>query len=817
MPNSSGEPASMPRNAIGRIQSETGSISVVRLGDFMCQSNAGGQSYAGDYLYQGDVIETGADSSVEISFNDGTTFTLSADARLVLDELVCGSDGTVHSALFTLARGAFAFSADRLSAAGYLRIDTPIASLRGWHRGTGIVTLSLAALAFSLLRDARDAQAFSTDDDTITLKDSEYGTFEIVTKSGTVIVADDPGLTYLVDEDGSVARIPNSSARMEELQLAQQAVLGTYSRGVQGPSGSNSPLDFQETPDSALPLIPINFQPLDPIPERIEPVFPLHVDVMLQFPGPPPDPPAPAPPVIRAFTFDSGIDGDRITNNNALVLIGTAEPGTVVTIFDDGMRLGSSTTDGTGNWSFDTGPLADGEHAFSAAAGAPSTQPATARSAFAAFAIAPESNTGPASAPYIVIIDTTPPKAPVITAFAEHSGGPTQDTAPTLTITAEAGSTVHIYRNDLLIGTATETAIAGVFSFTSEELEDGRYTFAATATDIANNTSALSCEFKIEIDGTAPLAPVIKLAHKCDCPEDNLTEDVTPTLMIAAEAGSTVHVYRDGMLFGTATETGKDGLFTFTAEELADGSYSFTTATDKAGNTSPLSTEFAIAIITSDPNDFDSLPVGDCLAVDPDGTVHGTSGSDTIRFKDYECESGRTIYAGAGHDKIDGTDQNDTIYGGSGNDRINGNCGDDTIFGGFGADAIYGANGNDMIVGGYGSDFLSGGKGHDTFVFLSVIDSPPCQPDTISDFESRCDRIDLSAIDANADQAEDQAFNFIGETGAYTVIENSVSWYYDFRTDKTYVLADTDGDAATAEFEIALAGRVSLNQDNFVL
>ena len=809
---SSDEFASAPRNAIGRIQLATGSLTTARRHQHICQGTSG------DLLYQGDIIETGVDSSVEISFNDGTIISLSSNSRLLLNELVYGM-GRVHSALFTLTRGAFAFSNNLLAAPRYFRIETPTGSVQGWGRGTGIITLSLAAFVFSILRDARDASAFSTDDDTITLKDSEYGTFEIVTKSGAVIVADDPGLTYRVDEDGSVDRIPNSSTRMQELQLAQQAVLGTYSRGIQGPPGSGSPLDFQEVPASSPPLIPINFQPLDPIPERIEAVLAIPLDVIPPAPGPPPDRPAPPPPLIRSFTFDSGVDGDRITNNNNLVLIGTAQPGTVVIVFDGGSLLGSTTADGRGNWSFDTGELADGEHAFTAAAGAPSTQPTIARSAFATFAITPESNTGPASAQYIVIIDTKPPAAPVITASGEHSDGPTRDSTPTLTIAAEAGSTVQVYRNGLLIGTATETGIAGVFSFSSEELADGRYTFAATARDIANNTSALSCDFKIEIDGTSPLAPVIVAkSHKCDCPDDILTKDATPTLTITAETGSTVHLYRDGMLIGTANETDKGGHFTFTSTELADGSYSFTaTATDKAGNTSPLSTDFAITIITSDPNDFDSLAVGDCLAVDPDGTVHGTSGADTIKFKDDGCEPGRTIYAGAGHDEINGTDRDDTTYGGSGNDRIDGNRGNDILFGGFGGDTVNGGSGNDIIVGGYGADLLSGGKGQDTFVFLSVIDSPPCQSDTILDFDPRCDRIDLSAIDANTDQADDQALNFTGKTDTFAVVENSVSWFYDPRTNKTYVLADTDGDAATAELEFALAGRVFLNQDNFYL
>jgi Ca2+-binding RTX toxin-like protein len=813
---SSVEFASVPRKAVGTIQSAIGSTSIARLGVSVCQG------CVGEYLYLGDVIETGADSSIRLAFNDGTVFALSSDARLVLDEFVCDPDGIANLAVFSLDRGAFAFCPGRLARAGGLRIDTPVASIQGRARGTGIGALSLAVLAFSLLQDAQDAHALSTDDDTIALKDSDFGTFEIVTRSGTVIQVDDPAFTYSVDQDGSIARSANSSARMEELQLAQQAVLGTYSRGFQGPGGSGSPLDFELAPGAQPPAIPINFQPLDPIPERVEPTFALFVEEKPEFPGLPPDPPAPqvSPPAITAFTFDSGIDGDRITNQQSLVLSGTADPGTIVTLYDGGEILGSTTADGSGTWSFETGTLSDGEHAFTAAAGA-AAAPA-ARMAFAAFATASVTDTGPVSAAYIVVIDSQPPSAPVITAFADNSDGPADnlivDSTPALTINAEAGSTVHVYRDGALVGTATETATPGIFTFTSESLADGCYGFTATATDAANNTSPLSCKFEIEIDGTAPPAPeIIALAHNCYCPEDNLTDDATPTLTVAAEAGSTVRVYRDGVFAGLATETSKAGIFTFTPEALADGSYTFTaTATDKANNTSPASAGFAVAIITSDPNDFDDLATGHCIVVDPDGTVHGTPEADTIHLHDSECDPGRTIYAGAGNDCVEGTDQGDLIYGGSGNDRIDGNRGADIIYGGFGKDTICGGNGDDTIIGGFGADFLSGGKGHDSFVFLSEIDSPPCQPDTILDFESRCDRIDLSAVDANSSRIDDQAFNFVvGQT--HDVVANSVTWYYDPHSCQTYIRADTDGDIATAEIEIALAGRVLLTQSDFHL
>jgi hypothetical protein len=82
-----------------------------------------------------------------------------------------------------------------------------------------------------------------------------------------------------------------------------------------------------------------------------------------------------------------------------------------------------------------------------------------------------------------------------------------------------------------------------------------------------------------------------------------------------------------------------------------------------------------------------------------------------------------------------------------------------------GADTLSGGAGKDVLVGGPGADRLTGGKGADTFVYLSLADSKPkpSKRDTIRDFNAKQgDRIDLSAIDANAKVKGNQAFRFIG-------------------------------------------------------
>jgi T1SS-143 domain-containing protein len=248
-------PVAAALEAIGKIRTAIGSVTIMRADDVVVQMRVG------DFVYRHDTIETGPDGAVGITFTDGTAFNLSNNARMVLNQFVC--DGTSNSALFSLSKGAFSFIAGKVAKTRGLRIDTPFARIRGAAQDGGIGILTLAALAFSTLREIQAASRSDAflGDGTITYKDSPHGTFEITTRDGRVIVADDPGETIVVDPAGSVTRIPNSSSRMAELQQAQQDTLSTLSLGLgqQGaaPGGSsthtfNTPLQFQ----------PINFNQL---------------------------------------------------------------------------------------------------------------------------------------------------------------------------------------------------------------------------------------------------------------------------------------------------------------------------------------------------------------------------------------------------------------------------------------------------------------------------------------------------------------------------------------------------------------------------
>src|SRR6516165_6441613 len=99
-----------PPQAIGKIQTATGPVTVMDARGAVAQVNVG------DPVYRHDTIETGADGAVGITFIDGTAFNLSNNARMALNEFVC--DGTSSSALFSLSKGVFAFIAGKVAKTG---------------------------------------------------------------------------------------------------------------------------------------------------------------------------------------------------------------------------------------------------------------------------------------------------------------------------------------------------------------------------------------------------------------------------------------------------------------------------------------------------------------------------------------------------------------------------------------------------------------------------------------------------------------------------------------------------------------------------
>ncbi|MCK7146789.1 Ig-like domain-containing protein [Enterobacter bugandensis] len=352
---------------------------------------------------------------------------------------------------------------------------------------------------------------------------------------------------------------------------------------------------------------------------------------------------APTAPVISQAIDDVGsitgpITSGQTTDDTVPRLVGTSEPFATVNIYEGTTLVGTGTADGSGSWSILLNTtLTEGAHSF------------TAQATDAA------GNTSASSASFSLTIDTAPPALPVLTNILDDvgnaatpvaNGGITNDAQPTLSGTAEAGSTVKIFDNGVQIGSVIATG--GAWSYTpSPALGNGPHTLTFTATDATGNASAPTAGYTINVDTLAPAAPVISSVIDDvgsvigPVTGTNPTNDTRPALSGTAEANATVRIYDGITLVGTVTADGNGNWTLPETTTLTQGTHNFTaTATDAAGNTSPASAVTTIIVDLTAP----TAPTGTFNA---DGSVltgNAEAGSTvTIRLTD-----GSTVTTTAG-------------------------------------------------------------------------------------------------------------------------------------------------------------------------
>jgi hypothetical protein len=117
---------------IGKVVSATGSVTIEHAGAVVVQANLAGQAgrtKVGDLVYQGDVVQTGADGRLGINFTDGSSFNLSSNARMALNEFVYDPNGKSNSTMFNLTKGTFTFVAGNIAKTGDMKVDTPVATM----------------------------------------------------------------------------------------------------------------------------------------------------------------------------------------------------------------------------------------------------------------------------------------------------------------------------------------------------------------------------------------------------------------------------------------------------------------------------------------------------------------------------------------------------------------------------------------------------------------------------------------------------------------------------------------------------------------
>jgi uncharacterized membrane protein YgcG len=141
-PPAAGQPAADASAAdIGQIATLHGSATVTR-GD----PAATVPLRVKDPVFKHDVLATDANSTLGITFDDQTTFSLSANTRITVDEFVYQEGGGGNAAKFNVAVGTAAFVASLIAKTGDMRINTPSSTL-GIRGTTGVVDVPAGGTA----------------------------------------------------------------------------------------------------------------------------------------------------------------------------------------------------------------------------------------------------------------------------------------------------------------------------------------------------------------------------------------------------------------------------------------------------------------------------------------------------------------------------------------------------------------------------------------------------------------------------------------------------------------------------------------------
>ena len=261
-----------------------------------------------------------------------------------------------------------------------------------------------------------------------------------------------------------------------------------------------------------------------------------------------------------------------------------------------------------------------------------------------------------------IVIDSTVPIAPVITAISTDTGTVgdkiTSDTTLTISGTAEAGASVQVSLGGTEVGSAVTADANGAWSYThTATLAQANHSFTAVATDSASNaSSATSPAYVVKVDTDADTDSNFAVAFATADETTNASEvsNISMTLSGVDSDAASVSVSIDDADGGTsavvrsATKVGSDWVVPdVDISTLSDGTVTVTaTVTDDAGNTATATDTLTLDTVAPTPTidivaDDDEINVAENTAgFNITGT--GENGATvTISF-----ESGATLAGG---------------------------------------------------------------------------------------------------------------------------------------------------------------------------
>lgn len=202
---------------IGQVSKLVGTATVIRNGVLV-------ELHSGDRVYKGDVAQAGANSACTIVFIDGSVFGLSANARMVLNDMVYDQAGTSNSALISLVRGTISFVAGETAKHGDMKVETPVATMG--IRGTAV----LVEIGFDIPADGKGPPV---NFQVLVEPDGTTGSYIIYSKSDPSVILgtiDKAGQVYSVSGNGTFSNLPSP----EMSQLAASIIQQVFTQRFQG-------------------------------------------------------------------------------------------------------------------------------------------------------------------------------------------------------------------------------------------------------------------------------------------------------------------------------------------------------------------------------------------------------------------------------------------------------------------------------------------------------------------------------------------------------------------------------------------------------
>jgi hypothetical protein len=269
---------------------------------------------------------------------------------------------------------------------------------------------------------------------------------------------------------------------------------------------------------------------------------------------------------VTEVTITSPLNNSS-TNDATPTLSGTSEPGASIEVFVDGVSVGSTTADPSGNWSFDV-PLSlpDGIHELNADA---------------TDAFGNNANDGVA-----VLIDTSTS----VSIDAPADGAKLNDPQPSISGSSEANAELTIFIDGVEVATVTADP-SGQWSYTpSTPLSEGPHLIEVNAEDELGNSASDAVDLEIDLGTSVSIVT----------PNDgsNISND-QPLIAGTGEPGATIDIAIDGATVAQVV-VAVDGTWSWTPDTgLSEGPHQVeVTATDEAGNVDIDSVSFVVDLST---------------------------------------------------------------------------------------------------------------------------------------------------------------------------------------------------------------------------